>query len=154
MTANEPSLAEDETRFLNVDVDVWSKTDLQPLVAALGRNILVHYVGAEGAEQRAHFSLASAHDKSADAIIRRLVALIGKLPRGPRQLWNRARARDFNLGIQAGMTPYSHEIAFQHSTLELVARVRGRIVVTTYAVTARTPRAARNIPRLRIPRKL
>jgi hypothetical protein len=154
MTANERPQAEDETRFLNVDVDVWSKTDLQPLVSALGRKILVHYVGAEGAEQSAHFSLASAHGKSADAIICRLVALIEKLLPRPRQLWNRARARDFNVGIQAGVTPYSHEIAFQHSTLELVARVRGRIVIATYAVTARTPRAARNIPRLRIPRKL
>jgi len=34
------------TRFLNVDVDVWSKSDLQPLVAALGKKIFVHCVGA------------------------------------------------------------------------------------------------------------
>jgi hypothetical protein len=34
------------THFLNVDVDVWSKSDLQPLVAALGKKIFVHCVGA------------------------------------------------------------------------------------------------------------
>jgi hypothetical protein len=99
--AKAPSRAEDETRFLNVDVDVWSRSDLRPLVAAFGRRILVHYVGAERRQHSAHFALASAHGKDADAIIRRLVALIEALPRPARQLWNRARVRDFNIGIQA-----------------------------------------------------
>jgi hypothetical protein len=129
-TNKTPARAPNETRFLNVDVDVWSRSDLQPLVAALGRKILVHYVGRERREQSAHFSLASAHAKDADAIIRRLVALIEALPSPARQLWN--RARDFNIGIQAGTEPYSHELAVRDSTLALVAGVRGRIVITTY----------------------
>jgi len=123
---------DDETRFLNVDVDVWSRSDLRPLVAAFGRKVLVHYVGKQRGENSAHFSLASAHGKSADAIIRRLVALIEALPRPARQLWNRARRRDFNIGIQAGIEPYSHELALQNATLTLAAGVGGRIVVTTY----------------------
>jgi hypothetical protein len=141
------SLAAAMTHFLNVDVDVWSKSDLQPLVAALGRKILVHYVGADPTEQSAHFSLATAHGKDADTIIRRLVALIEHLPARARQLWNRARARDFNIGIQAGITPFSHEIPLQPSTLERVARVRGRIVITTYA--AEMPSRPRRAKRAR-----
>jgi hypothetical protein len=124
--------AESATRFLNVDVDAWSESKLQPLVAAFGKRILVHYVGAERRQQSAHFALASAHGKDADAIIRRLVALIEALPRPARQLWNRARRRDFNIGIQAGIEPYCHELALQNATLALVAGVGGRIVVTTY----------------------
>ena len=153
MPARMRSRTDDETRFLNVDVDVWGRANLQPLVAALGNNVLVHYVGAEGSEQTAHFSLTSAHGKSADTIVRQLVALIEKLPRSARQLWNHARARDLNVGIQAGVTPYSHEIAFHQRTLDLVARVQGRIVITTYAVPARTPRAVRNASKSRIARK-
>ena len=122
----------EETRFLNVDVDVWSRSDLRPLAAAFGRKILLHYAGKERGQQSAHFSLASAHGKSADAIIRRLVTLIEALPRPARQLWNRARRRDFNIGIQAGTEPYSHELALKGDTLGLVAGIRGRIVITTY----------------------
>src|SRR5262245_7924657 len=134
---------DNETRFLNVDVDVWAKANLEPLVAALGNKVLVHYVGAQAAEQSAHFSLASAHGKDPDTIIRRLVALIDKLPPRARLLWNRARARDFNVGVQAGIAPYSHEIVLRETTLDLVARVRGRIVVTTYASEVRSPRPTR-----------
>ena len=134
------SRADDETRFLNVDVDVWSKTDLQPLIAAFGTKVLVHYVGPEGRERAAHFSLASAHGKRADAIIRRLVALVEQLPTTARRRWDRARARHFNVGIQAGITPYSHETAFQPGTLEGVSRVRAQLVITIYAVVPRERR--------------
>lgn len=123
-----------ETRFLNVDVDVWSPSDLGPLVAALGRKVHVHYVGEERGEYSAHFSLASAYFRSADTRVRRLVALVETLPAPARRLWERARMRDFNLGIQAGFAPFSREIALDTTTVALVARVRGRIVITTYAV--------------------
>jgi hypothetical protein len=126
--------ADNETHFLNVDVDVWAKWDLQPLVAALGDKVFVHYVGSEGGEHSAHFSLASAYGKDANTIMRLLVGLIENLPSRAWQLWNRARARDFNIGIQGGIKPFSHEIAFEESTLRLVGSVRGRIVITTYAV--------------------
>jgi hypothetical protein len=33
------------THFLNVDPDVYSEADLQPLVAALGNKVMVLYVG-------------------------------------------------------------------------------------------------------------
>jgi hypothetical protein len=33
------------THFLNVDLDIYSKADLQPLVSALAKKIMVLYVG-------------------------------------------------------------------------------------------------------------
>jgi hypothetical protein len=136
--------ADRDTQFLNVDVDVCGKSDLQPLVAALGARVLVHYVGAEGNEQSAHFSLADAHRRDADTIVRRLAALIERLPPGARRLWDRARARDFNIGIQAGMTPFSHKLGVEPRTLALVVGVRGRLVITTYAPIQRSRRTRRN----------
>ena len=126
--------ADAATHFLNVDVDVWSASDLRPLVTALGRKILLHYAGEERGEYSAHLSLAGGYTRDADTRIRRLVALIDKLPPAARRLWDRARARDFNLGVQAGVAPFSHEIALDARTVALVAAVRGRIVFTTYAV--------------------
>lgn len=100
----------------------------------MGRRIHVHYAGEERGAYSAHFSLASAYMRDADTRVRRLVGLIDSLPAPARRLWDRAHRRDFNIGIQGGMTPFSHEMALDESTVAAVARVRGRIVVTTYAV--------------------
>ena len=132
----------EQTHFLNVDVDVYGRTDLQPLVAALGKKVIVHYVGPEGREQSAHFSLASAYGEDADTLTHRLAGLIKRLPLAARQIWDRARRRDFNLGTQAGMKPFSHEIALTMRTLDRVVQVGGRIVNTTYAVVT-PPKNAR-----------
>ena len=129
---------DEATWFLNVDVDVYSRTSLQPLMAALGRKVIVHRDGREGREYSAHFSLATAHGETADTVTYRLAGLIQTLPRPLRALWDAARRRDFNLGIQAGTSPFSHEIGISKRTLERVVDVGGRLVITTYA--ARIPR--------------
>jgi len=48
---------EEVTNFLNVDLDILSRSRLEPLVAAFGKNVSVHYVGAEGSRYGAHLSL-------------------------------------------------------------------------------------------------
>jgi|HubBroStandDraft_1064217.scaffolds.fasta_scaffold373939_2 hypothetical protein len=35
------------TEFLNVDLDIYSRFDLQPLVKALGKKVIILYVGRE-----------------------------------------------------------------------------------------------------------
>lgn len=100
------------------------------------------YVGPEGRRHGAHLELAGAYgrDPDADAIIARLAALVGRLPRSARRFWDRALAREFNIGVQAGRRPYSHELRLTTPTLAAVARLGGRIVITTYGVEPpRTP---------------
>ncbi|HEX9894385.1 MAG TPA: hypothetical protein VGA78_10700 [Gemmatimonadales bacterium] len=128
----------DETTFLNVDLDIYSRSRLEPLVEAFGEQVLVHYVGREGSRHSAHLALAESSDVADDMILS-LVALVRSLPRSARQLWNRAQTREFNVGIQAGKRPYSHELRLEPQTLEAVARVRGRIVITTYGATEYPP---------------
>jgi hypothetical protein len=142
---------QEETHFLNVDVAVWSRSKLEPLVAAFGRRIGVHYVGPEGKGNGAHFSLAKSFEKDANTVARQLATLVTKLPRPARRLWDGARQRDFNIGIQAGIKPHSPEYALEPETVRLVARVGGRIVVTIYAAErprARPAKATREEPAL------
>jgi hypothetical protein len=134
------SCAED---FLNVDVDVWSRTSLQPLVDALGEKVDLHYLGSEGEKQSAHFSLARSYGKDADRLTRHLAGLVKRLPPAARKHWNHARARDFNIGIQGGQRPFSHELSLEAETLKLVADVDGRIVITTYGLPVEQPRRKR-----------
>jgi hypothetical protein len=123
---------ERETAFLNVDVDVLSATPLERLVAALGRSVSVHYVGREGRRYGAHFALYG--PRTADSAIRRLVRKIEKLPRPARKLWDTARRRVFNIGLQSGVRPHSQEFEVTGDAVEAVSRVGGSITITVYAV--------------------
>ena len=127
-----PVAEEGETRFLNVDLDILSKARLEPLVEAFGKRVSVHYVGREGRRFGAHLALLS-YGQSADALMSALARLVKRLPPRARRLWNGAIAREFNIGIQAGLKPRSHELRIDEETLALVASLGGRIVVTTYA---------------------
>jgi hypothetical protein len=62
-----------------------------------------------------------------------LVDLVPELPPSVRKLWNGAKSRDFNVGIQSALKPHCHELRLTAKTLEAVARVRGSVVITTYA---------------------
>jgi hypothetical protein len=139
------SLEEYETHLLNVDVDVWARFPLDLMVAAFGERVFVHYVGSEGKMFGAHFSIPGG-GRDVDKLTQKLAALVTKLPRAAKVLWNRAISREFNIGIQAGVKPHSSELRLEHTTLAAVARVHGRLVITTYApeVRSRPGRSAKS----------
>jgi len=128
---------EQATRFLNVDVDVWSRSSVQAVVDALGTKVFVHHVGLEGNEYGAHFSCARSYDKDVDTLTHQLAGLVKKLPPLARKAWDKARVRDFNVGIRGGIRPSSLEFAIKTETVKLVAEVGGRIVITAYAAQAK-----------------
>ncbi len=121
-----------ETYFLNVDLDVFARSPLEPLAAAFGSSVIPLYVGRHGNQFRAHFELSASSRKGADALMAGFVQLVKSMPRAARLAWNRAYRRDFNVGIQAGFTPASFEIALNADTLRLVSSVNARVVVTVY----------------------
>ena len=132
---------EDATAFLNVDLDIVSRNRLDPLVAAFGQKVFVLHVSTQGPPYEAHLELQGSHwpKIEADAIITKFVALIGALPLRARRLWEGARAREFNIGIQAGLLPRAHELRLKARTLGAVAEVGGTIVITTYAPEGTPP---------------
>jgi hypothetical protein len=81
---------------------------------------------------RAHLELAKS-TKTADATIRGFCALIEALPKVERHLWNAARVRDFNIGVQAGMQPLFSEFILAAETLKAAYELGARIVFTVYA---------------------
>jgi hypothetical protein len=98
--------SERDTSFLNVDLDIYSKSNLEPLVEALGDGVFVNYVGREKGRYSAHLSRAS-FGRSADSLMGELAHLVKKLPRHVKRLWDSAASREFNVGIQAGKKPSS-----------------------------------------------
>ena len=123
--------SENETSFLNVDLDIYSKSNLERLVEALGDGVFVNYVGREKGRYSAHLSRSS-FGQSADALMGELAHLIKKLPRQVKRLWDSAASREFNVGIEAGKKPSSHVILITEKTIKLVAALKGGIAITTY----------------------
>lgn len=123
----------DTIHFMNVDLDVLSGSPLEPLATAFDRAVSVLYVGREGRLYGAHFELADSYEKDADALMQEFVELVRRLPPSVRKLWNGAKSRNFNVGIQSALKPHCHELRLTAETLEAVSRVRGSVVITTYA---------------------
>jgi hypothetical protein len=75
--------------------------------------------------------LASESDNP-DLVLRRFVRLVERLPRSARGHWNRARVREFNIGIQSAAKPHSFELHLKDATVRAVAGVNARIGMTVH----------------------
>ena len=125
---------EEGTTFLNVDLEIISRTPLDPLVQAFGRKVDVLHVGPWGRRYGAHVEVAgSGYRGNADSLVRRLVTLVKALPRNARRLWDTAQSREFNVGIEVAAKSRAFELRLEPETLRAVTDVAGRIVITVYA---------------------
>ena len=55
------------------------------------------------------------------------------MPKTERHLWNAAKSREFNIGMQAGTQPRSSEFALAAETVKAACDLGARIVFTVYA---------------------
>jgi hypothetical protein len=125
---------DDETDFRNVDLEVFSRERLGEFVKGLGRSVHALHEGRWGRRYLACLELhASGYGQKPDALIRRMVRLIDKAPRPAKLLWRRAQVRQFDIGIQAALKPRSFALRLQPATLQAIARLGARVVITVYA---------------------
>jgi hypothetical protein len=71
------------THYLNVDLDIYSTRDLQPLVKAFGSKVIVLCVGRERGKYGAHLEM-SRRTPTADSTVRAFCRLIERLPEAER----------------------------------------------------------------------
>jgi hypothetical protein len=126
-----------EAHFLNVDLDIRSRSDLERLASAMGDKVHVHYLGRDRGLYKAYFELHS-YKQTADASIRGFCALIRKLPKTERKLWDGATIREFNIGIRAGMKPITFEITIASETVTEASELNARIGFTIYSPAMET----------------
>lgn len=123
-----------DTEFLNVDLDVYSGSDLQPLVNGFGKKVVALYVGRERKKYSAHLELIGFQkNPSADSAIRAFCTLIQALPETERELWNGAKTREFSVGVQAGQQPSACDFRIEAQTIKAVAELGAVIVLTVYS---------------------
>jgi hypothetical protein len=118
-------------RYLNVDLEIRSRSDLAPLAKALSRRLIVLHVGKVGREYLLSLEVSglSVHP---DAIIRRFDRVISSLPPVVRTLWTRARDRVFDIGLETTSGSKPFVLTLDPETVKTVARLNARIALTVY----------------------
>ena len=133
-----PGRCDDETTFLNVDLDIWAAYDLAPLVEALGDHVSDMFTGAAQAEEGAyqtHLELSiEERPGNPDAAIQAFAKLIDELPPAAKCLWDEANLRNFDIGIQGGVTPRAFQFSLHPDTLAAASRLKANIALTVYSV--------------------
>lgn len=117
---------------MNVDPDIYSKRDLQPLVDYFGRKVFVNYVGRERGKFSAHLEIAKI-PTTVDSTIRAFCRLINNLPLPERKMWNAAIVRSFSVGAEAVIGSPVRDFQVRQSTVTAVSAVGAEIVLTVYA---------------------
>jgi hypothetical protein len=120
------------THYLNVDLDIYSKQDLKPLVKGFGAKVNVLYIGRDRGKYCAHLEITQ-YPRTADSTIRAFCRLIEGLPEPARLLWNNATDRSFSIGVQAGTRPNPCDFTIRPKTVKAVSEVAGQIILTIYA---------------------
>ena len=119
------------THFLNVDLDIYSTRDLQPLVKAFGSKVIVLCVGRERGKYGAHLEI-SQRTTTADSTVRAFCRLIEGLPEAERLLWNNATVRSVSIGIRAGKRPNPCDFPIRARTIQALSEVAAQMVLTIY----------------------
>jgi hypothetical protein len=125
-----------ETHFLNIDLDIYSKHDLSPLVKCFGRKVVVLHAGLEHRNYSAHLEIAKS-TKTADSTIRAFCKLVEALAKQERVLWNNATVRSFSIGIQAGAQPNPRDFRIEQKTIKAICDISAEIILTIYPPAAR-----------------
>jgi hypothetical protein len=127
------------THFLNVDLHIYSRSNLQPLVDAFGENA----IDLQNERVRGLYwavleeNLSRRGSPTVDRAIRRLCQLIRARTPAQRRLWNKATRRDFNIGIQSDVEGNAFHI--EAETVKAAAAVGARIVITVYGTRLLKP---------------
>jgi hypothetical protein len=144
----------EQTKYLNVDLDIFARVPLKELVNSIGKEAIVLYVGGERRKYEAHLELASSGtDMTADRTIIGLTRLVKRLPPRYRKVWDSARSREFNIGIEGGLQPHSFEVRLDRRTVDAVSEVGGALVITVYAPVLDAAKTSPSRPRVVVAKK-
>ena len=126
--------------FLNVDLDITSRSKLDSLAAAMGNAVIVLYSGP--VQGRHLLVLESSREHiGPDATIRALCTVVEKLPSDARSDWYAAH-KEFNVGYELRASELFSQFRLRPDTLHRVANLGATLAVTYYRSDDAEPDAA------------
>jgi hypothetical protein len=122
-----------DIHFLNVDLDLESKTSLAPIIAEFGEEVVVLHQTTSRDLHTASFEHAgSGCSGDAENIISQLCLLVEQLPPDARQIWEACCTRIFDIGYESGDNPSSFRSILHPETIKRMAGLGAAIMVTIY----------------------
>jgi hypothetical protein len=125
--------------FLNVDLVVFSERPLDLLAQAMEKCGAI--VLDCGPFHRGGFWAtfeANMDGIEANRTIKAIGRLVGRLPAPARRLFDRAKRREFSIGIQSAKEPHAFDVPVSAQSLAVVTALRGELSITVYSpITAK-----------------
>ena len=124
--------------YLNVDLEIRSRSDLMPLVTALQRRLSVlHAARVRGTFFASFETSGMAHPP--DIAIGRLARALLELPPSIQKLWKQAGDRVFDIGVARAAGNTALPLALRRQTVKTIAHLNARVALTLYPQTWRAP---------------
>jgi hypothetical protein len=120
------------THFLNVDLEIESHHNLQPIVEEFGDDVHNLYCGEAQGHYLATFELHGSLKSDPDSIIYSFCRLIESFDNEAKKLWESAFTKIFDIGYECGSEPTSYSSEIRVGTIERVALLGASIRVTIY----------------------
>jgi hypothetical protein len=117
--------------FLNVDLDIVSRTRLDSVAAALGKKVIVLYSGPIARQKYILVLESSRCHKGPDATIHALCSAVERLSPAGRRLWS-GNKRDFNVGYELRASESRSTFTLRPDTLQRIAGLGASLTVTYY----------------------
>jgi hypothetical protein len=118
-------------RYLNVDLEIESKSDLSKIVEEFGEDVSILYCGEMRGYQHASFEIP-ANPAGADETINDFCFLVEQLTKEARKIWEGCCSRVFDVGYESGTSPQNFRSEIRASTVQRVAAIGASIVITIY----------------------
>lgn len=120
--------------FLNVDLEIESASNLDPIATEMGKRVVVLHSGPASKARRHLLVLESARSyKSPDTAIHALCGVVEGLSPEARRIWTAAR-KHFDVGYELRPSEHSSHCTLRPDTLERMARLGAGLRVTYVAL--------------------
>ena len=118
--------------FLNVDLEIESSTTLEPMAQEMGKAVVVLYSGR--GKGRGHLLCleSSRSPNTPDSTALALCSLVERLSVRGRQLWDRAKRKELNVGYDLINGARAVQTALGRETLNRIVALGATVAFTCY----------------------
>jgi len=125
-------ISEPAAEYLNVDLEIRSRSDLTPLADELSRSLFLLHAGRIPRTFLASFETGGG-TQPPDRAIKRLAAAVSRLPPPTRKLLRAAGSRAFDIGVAAKSSGRDVlTLSIKPETLKAIAQLDAHLALTFY----------------------
>ena len=122
-----------QIQFLNIDLDIESDIDIEPIVLEWGDRVSMHrYELMDGT----YYGSFETPCGGVESIIREYCNLVEGLSPDARAIWDAASKRTFDFGYESGTAPNNFHSEISAENMSRLVKIGGNIVITIYPVQA------------------